>query len=264
MGRIRTVKPDLFRHEGLQELQADTNLPVMLVFIGLFTQVDREGRFKWSPRTLKLDILPFLEFSMEDTLQLLAKAGFIRRYEVEGKQYGDVPSWSRHQVVNAREAQSVIPPFDGACMCTHVQEDEESMHAGGEGNRKGREEEKENTLAQPSLSELELVPPEKPRFTDADIETIYQAYPRKIGKGDALKAIKNALKRIDSETPAQDLLAIVKEFAQSPAGQKGDYTPYPASWFNAKRYLDDPDEWEGDRRNGRSNGRLSTFEQLQG
>ena len=76
------------------------------------------------------------------------------------------------------------------------------------------------------------------------MEEIYQAYPRHLGKGDALKAIKKALESIDDPTPVESLLAIVREYAESPAGQLGQYTPYPASWFNAKSYLDDPKEWE--------------------
>jgi hypothetical protein len=138
VGRIRTIKPDFFRHEDLQELQSSTALPVMLVYAGLWTQADREGRFKWAPRILKLDILPFLDFSMEATLDTLERAAFVRHYEIDGKGYGDIPSWSKHQVINVREAQSTIPPFDSACMCTHVQEHDESVHAGGEGKGKGK------------------------------------------------------------------------------------------------------------------------------
>lgn len=144
MGRIRTIKPDFFRHEALQELQASTNLPVMLVFEGLWTQADREGRFKWAPRILKLDILPFLDFSMEATLAALATAAFVRHYKVDDKEFGDIPSWSRHQVINVREAQSTIPPFADASMCVHVQEHDKHVRAGGEG--KGREEERGKEL----------------------------------------------------------------------------------------------------------------------
>lgn len=82
------------------------------------------------------------------------------------------------------------------------------------------------------------------RFTSSEVESIYQAYPRKIGRGDAVKAIKKALQSIDDETPVKSLLAIVRSYARSPAGNNGSFTPHPATWFNAKRYLDDPGEWE--------------------
>ena len=60
-GRIRTVKPELFLHEGLFDAEAATGLPLRLCFIGLFTQADREGRFRWQPRRLKAQILPYAE-----------------------------------------------------------------------------------------------------------------------------------------------------------------------------------------------------------
>jgi hypothetical protein len=116
-GRIRTIKPELFRHEGLQDLQLTTNIPVMLVFVGLFTHADREGRFKWSARQLKLDILPFIPFDMEEALELLRKNGFIRKYESDGQAFGYFPTWKHHQVVNHREIASRIPepPVEDAC-----------------------------------------------------------------------------------------------------------------------------------------------------
>lgn len=82
------------------------------------------------------------------------------------------------------------------------------------------------------------------RFTASDIESIYERYPRKVAKDDALRAIKKALENLDDENPVNALRARVMEFAASPAGMKGQYVPYPASWFNAKHYLDDPKEWE--------------------
>lgn len=82
------------------------------------------------------------------------------------------------------------------------------------------------------------------RFTSDEIEAIYQQYPRKEAKGRALPAIKKALINLDGEDPVSALKARVMLFAKSPAGNKGQYVPLPASWFNDKRYLDDPKEWE--------------------
>ncbi len=44
-----------------------------------------------------------------------------------------------------------------------------------------------------------------------------------------------------------DINAWIKEktaqFANSPSGQRGLYTPHPSTWFNQSRYLDDENEW---------------------
>lgn len=105
MARIRTVKPDFFRHESLQDLEAENvgKYP-MLVFGGLWGHCDKAGRFEYRPRTLKLDILPFLPFDMAETLELLCDAGFIERYEVDGKEYGLIASFQDHQRIGGKEA----------------------------------------------------------------------------------------------------------------------------------------------------------------
>lgn len=106
MARIRTVKPDFFRHEGLQDLEiAQPGKHVMLVFAGLWGHCDKLGRFEWRPRTLKLDILPFLSFDMTETLDCLESAGFLQRYSVAGKEYGEIATFSEHQRVGGKEAQ---------------------------------------------------------------------------------------------------------------------------------------------------------------
>ena len=85
MARIRTVKPDLFRHETLFEAEQRTKLPLRLAYIGLFTACDRDGRFKWKPKTLKLDVLPYDEIDFSRVLDALATHEFIVKYEFDGE-----------------------------------------------------------------------------------------------------------------------------------------------------------------------------------
>lgn len=107
MSRIRTIKPELFRHEKLQDLQSEhPNSNVMLVFIGLFTQADKNGIFPYKPRSLKLDILPFLEFDINATLTLLLANGFIKVFESDGDKYGFIPAFTKHQVLGTKEKES--------------------------------------------------------------------------------------------------------------------------------------------------------------
>lgn len=77
----------------------------MLVFLGLISQADKFGRFEWRPKTLKLDILPFLKFDLEKTLLILVESGFVTRYEVGGKHYGQIENFSLHQRVSGKELQ---------------------------------------------------------------------------------------------------------------------------------------------------------------
>jgi len=78
-------------------------------------------------------------------------------------------------------------------------------------------------------------------------EDIYAAYPRKIGKQAALKAIKKACGTgAVGQMKAVTILGKVKEYAaavaQWPAADK-QYCPHPATWFNRGSYDDDPSEW---------------------
>ena len=70
-------------------------------------------------------------------------------------------------------------------------------------------------------------------------EQLYQAYPRKVGKGAALKAIKVALGKVDFGV----LLEAVQAYAMARVGQDRQYTPHPATWFNQGRWNDDRSEW---------------------
>lgn len=101
MARIRTVKPEFFRHEKLQELGPLS----MLIFEGLWTQCDKAGRFPWKPRTLKLDILPFITFDMEKELDKLAEAFFVIKYEADKEFFGVIPTFLEHQRISGKECQ---------------------------------------------------------------------------------------------------------------------------------------------------------------
>jgi hypothetical protein len=147
MARIRTVKPELFRHEALFEAEQQSKLPLRLAYIGLFTACDREGRFKWKPRALKLDVLPYDQIDFSRVLDALLTHGFIVKYEYEGNEFGCIPTWSQHQVINNRESTSLLPSPEESTTCTHeARVDDASvtplMRTQGEGEGKGREGER--------------------------------------------------------------------------------------------------------------------------
>lgn len=112
--RIRTVKPELFRHEGLFEAEQESGLPLRLAFIGLFTVCDRDGIFRWQPRQIKLDVMPYDSHDFSRVLDALMTRGFIRRYACGSEEYGVIPTFLRHQVINNREKNSVYPRIDEA------------------------------------------------------------------------------------------------------------------------------------------------------
>jgi len=141
--RIRTIKPEFFTHEGLFEAEQETKLPIRIAFAGLWCVADREGRFKWEPRRIGVQILPYDAIDFSRVLHALVTRGFIVKYRVNDAWFGWIPSFSKHQVVNNRESDSVLPDFveNGAnteeidaCATREARDD----HA-GQGEGKGRE-----------------------------------------------------------------------------------------------------------------------------
>jgi hypothetical protein len=76
------------------------------------------------------------------------------------------------------------------------------------------------------------------------VESLYDAYPRHVGKGAALKAIAKALTKVTFDV----LQEAVGAYATACASDDPQYLPYPATWFNEERWNDDRKEWG---RNGR-------------
>jgi hypothetical protein len=112
--RIRNVKPQFFLHEGLFDAEIETKMPIRLAYIGLWTCCDKYGRFEWKPRTLKLKILPHDTVDFAAVLEAFVKLGCVVKYEVDGKPYGYIVNWKKHQYISAKElkvkSQHPAPP----------------------------------------------------------------------------------------------------------------------------------------------------------
>lgn len=103
----------------------------------------------------------------------------------------------------------------------------------------GRRQEEDNT-GKDQESEVEVFE-DKPRVISAD--SIYEVYPRKEARQDALRAIIKAMDRVHPEK----LMAATEAYAAAVAVWAADdrkYVPHPATWFNSGRFEDDPKTWE--------------------
>jgi hypothetical protein len=107
MARIRTIKPGFFKNEELAEL----SFPSRLLFIGLWTQADKEGRLEDRPKRLKAEIFPYDSVNTDELLSKLQSAGFIVRYKIEDAGLGElkliqINNFSKHQRFTGSEADS--------------------------------------------------------------------------------------------------------------------------------------------------------------
>ena len=145
--RIRTIKPEFFLHEGLFEAERASKLPLRLAFAGLWCAADREGRFKWEPRRLGVQVLPYDDVEFSRVLDALTTRGFIQKYASGTGEFGVIPSFKAHQVINNRERESELPtppecvvnqPFD-ACGTRGPRDDDGNDDAKSGREGKGRE-----------------------------------------------------------------------------------------------------------------------------
>lgn len=110
MSRSRNIKPGFFQNEDLAELPFEYRI----LFQGLWCEADREGRLEDRPKRLKAAIFPYDNVDVDAGLASLAAAGFIVRYEAEGKRYIQTLNFVKHQNPHKKEAASVIPAIPGA------------------------------------------------------------------------------------------------------------------------------------------------------
>lgn len=131
MARARNIKPGFFTNDDLAECDPYARI----LFVGLWTIADREGRLDDKPRKIKAMVLPYDEVDCDKLLAQLHGKNFITRYSVDGNDFIQVNNWKKHQNPHVKEAASEIPeqvtqPTDNkeapekhsACM---VQEQEE-------------------------------------------------------------------------------------------------------------------------------------------
>lgn len=65
-------------------------------------------------------------------------------------------------------------------------------------------------------------------------DEFWKAYPRRVGKQEALKMYKRTLKL----TTPEHIIKAAKKYAAERAGQDAQFTKHPGSWLNAGRWGD--------------------------
>lgn len=105
MARSRNIKPGFFTNDELAECQPLARI----LFAGLWTIADKEGRLDDRPKKIKAMVLPFDDVDCDALLQQLHQHKFINRYQVKGDSYIQVSNWKKHQNPHCKEAASEIP-----------------------------------------------------------------------------------------------------------------------------------------------------------
>ena len=223
----RIIKESAFTSDRIAAL---TDFEFRL-WVGLITQADDAGRGDARPAIIKGRVFALRERTttkdISSALSALAAAGCVSLYTVGGKPYYAFPSWAKHQRI--RDVKSKFPgPDEG-----EIIEVQQSAASCGEAPQ-------EAALIQSNPIQSESNPNPNPTRTRSgakgtDFERFWQAYPRKIGKAAAEKALSRV------KVPVDVLIAAVEKQMQSDqwTREAGRYIPNAATWLNQGRWEDE-------------------------
>jgi len=109
MARARNIKPGFFKNADLVETSFETRL----LFVGLWTLADREGRLQDRPKQIKMELFPADNVDVDNCLNDLSQLGFITRYVADGKRVIQIVNFCKHQTPHGKEADSELPDENG-------------------------------------------------------------------------------------------------------------------------------------------------------
>jgi hypothetical protein len=105
MARARSIKPSFYKNEHLAECEPMARL----LFIGLWTLADRDGRLENRPMRIKAELFPYENCDMASLLKQLADKGFVRAYEAGDKRVLEIPKFREHQRCHPEERSEGFP-----------------------------------------------------------------------------------------------------------------------------------------------------------
>ena len=235
MPRARNIKPQIMANEDLAELDAIGRL----LFVYLWMLADREGRLEDRPKRIKAQALPYDDADVDALLSDLQKAGFIVRYTVGEQAIIQIVAFTKHQNPHSREQDSELPGIG----------QNGTKHNLGSGK------------AQPRQCRAGLIPDSLNLIPDSPISDSgspsaqggqaksrfsewWEHYPRKKAKDAAEKSWKrNGCDAIADKIIADTLRRSEMEWTDI------QFTPYPATYLNGKRWNDQIE----DNRNAKGN-----------
>lgn len=84
-----------------------------LLFIGLWTLADREGRLENRPKKIKMSLFPADDINVAEQLDNISKLGFIELYNADGIDVIQIVNFVKHQTPHGLEKDSELPDRNG-------------------------------------------------------------------------------------------------------------------------------------------------------
>lgn len=255
MARIRSIKPEFWTDSRIVALSPLARL----FYIGMWNfAVCDMGHVKDDPDALRLQILPTDDVDGRDLVDELLKSGRCVRLTLpDGRSYLHIPRFTDHQNLSFHWS-----PRCAACKhesgkssnddqhradVTKFEETSPKMLKEGKGREgKGKEPSSPAERATDDQADttvpLTAVTPQKRGRTDQVQDDpmfirFWDAYPRKIGKGEARKVWARIVKAgVDPKT----IIVGAERYRDDPQRRRkgAEFTKHPGPWLNAERWTD--------------------------
>lgn len=210
MARKRMIDPSIWQSEDFSKLSTLAKL----VFIGLFSLADDEGRGRCNPVYLKSTLFPYEEgirsADIDKTLSEISSNMSAIFYSCDGSSYYSLYNWNTWQKID-KPSQSKIPEYDEKTMQKIFDDNSTSPRRAVAPNKKGIEKEikgkEEKKFIPPSLEDIEKYVLEKKLKVDA--KQFYDYFTEGKWVDSNGKAVKNWKQKIltwngYSEKPKQE------------------------------------------------------------
>jgi hypothetical protein len=229
--RIRTIKPEFFLHDKLFDMENQSGLPLRLAYIGMWCAADREGRFRWEPRKLKVQIMPWDNVDFAAIMDHLEAGGFIVSYN--NRELGYIPSFLEHQCINVREAKSKIDEPTEETMQrteTHVHACEHTR--GREG--KGRERNMEGKGTEYILSDKS----DEEAGEGQVIEILWKEFPKKSRERSSKKQVADEWNKTKRKPTIGEIINAIATFRKGDKWTKnnGDFQEGAHLWIKNRQW----------------------------
>ena len=176
----------------------------------LIVTVDDYGRYDGRPIVLKNELFPLKEKvtkkQIETALDHLSQVGLIIRYEVDGRPYIAIPTWSKHQRIQTKKSKfpdipsSTVDHRDSPPESNPIQSNTESNP---NTNRASSDKPKTQRFEKPSLDDIKKYIKEKGYTVDAErFYNYYESNGWMVGKNH-MKNYRAALATWQSKEPKQ-------------------------------------------------------------
>ena len=267
MARKRMVSPEIWQSEDFSKISPFARL----IFIGLFSNADDEGRGRAKAAYVKSMVFPYDEcIKVADVDKALDEIGSnmsVTFYTHDGNEYYCLDHWANWQKVD-KPQRSNIPAFDDHSTIIRRSVGDQSANVrrqvppnrieenrreniyppitplGGE-TRDGKQGENLAVLKTAAADTQHSMTLVDQRFAD-----FWKAYPKKQGKGAAEKSFKRICPTKEVYEQIINAIAKAKQSEQW-TRENGRYIPNPSTWLNQRRWEDEYPTDKGKRAQGK-------------